>query len=143
MAGQLAASMTADAPRDDDIPDRPVFVNLDSDEDEDEPAEPIKKAPAKAEPPKTRAPIVTTTVQTPTYRPAYVPPTTFQTPVQPKPVVQVDTSGVKAGTIVKHKAFGTGQVKGIDGGLIVVTFNGMDKKFQFPGAFEQGFLALE
>ena len=41
-----------------------------------------------------------------------------------------------------HKAFGTGQVKGIDGGLIVVVFGDVDKKFQFPGAFEQGFLKL-
>ena len=45
--------------------------------------------------------------------------------------------------IVMHKAFGHGQVKGIDGGIIVVTFNGIDKMFQFPGAFEQGFLKLE
>ena len=48
-----------------------------------------------------------------------------------------------AGTIVTHKAFGTGQVKGIDGGIIVVVFGGVDKKFQFPGAFEQGFLKLD
>ena len=47
-----------------------------------------------------------------------------------------------AGVIVKHKAFGLGKVKSIDGGMIVVVFNGMDKKFQFPGAFEQGFLAI-
>jgi hypothetical protein len=42
-----------------------------------------------------------------------------------------------------HKAFGKGQVKGIDGAIIVVTFDGADKRFQFPGAFEQGFLKLE
>ena len=60
-----------------------------------------------------------------------------------KPTVHVDTSKVHAGTIVSHKAFGTGQVKGIDGGLIVVVFGGVDKKFQFPGAFEQGFLKLD
>lgn len=60
-----------------------------------------------------------------------------------KPTVHIDTSKVHAGTIVSHKAFGPGQVKGIDGGLIVVTFAGVDKKFQFPGAFEQGFLKLD
>ena len=60
-----------------------------------------------------------------------------------KPTVHIDASKVHAGTIVSHKAFGTGQVKGIDGGLIVVVFGGVDKKFQFPGAFEQGFLRLE
>ena len=39
MAGQLAASMTADAPRDDDLPERPVFTNISSydfDDDEDD-----------------------------------------------------------------------------------------------------------
>lgn len=57
--------------------------------------------------------------------------------------VHIDTSKAHAGTIVSHKAFGPGQVKGIDGGLIVVVFGGVDKKFQFPGAFEQGFLKLD
>ena len=44
---------------------------------------------------------------------------------------------------MKHKAFGLGKVKGIDDGMIIVVFNGIVKKFQFPGAFEQGFLAIE
>ena len=82
-------------------------------------------------------------VSTPTYRPSYVPPTPSVTPVVKKPTVHIDTSKVHAGTIVSHKAFGPGQVKGIDGGLIVVVFGGVDKKFQFPGAFEQGFLKLD
>ena len=46
------------------------------------------------------------------------------------------------GTIVTHKAYGAGRVKGIDGGILVVTFGSVDKKFQFPGAFEQGFLSM-
>ena len=37
------------------------------------------------------------------------------------------------GTIGTHKAIGTGQVKGIDGGFIVVVFGVIAKKFQFPG----------
>ena len=146
MAGQLAASMTADAPRDDDVPERPVFTNISSydfdDDDEDElpkVAEPKPKYEAK------RTPIAQPSkpVSTPTYRPAYVPPTPSVTPVAKKPTIHIDTSKVHAGTIVSHKAFGNGQVKGIDGGLIVVTFAGVDKKFQFPGAFEQGFLKLD
>ena len=145
MAGQLAASMTADAPRDDDLPERPVFTNISNydldDEDEDVPmvAEPKPEYGTK------RTPLVQPTKPTavPTYRPAYVPPTPTAQPVSKKPTVQVDTSKVHAGTIVSHKAFGTGQVKGIDGGLIVVVFGGVDKKFQFPGAFEQGFLKLD
>ena len=30
----------------------------------------------------------------------------------------------------------------IIGAIIVVTFDGIDKKFQFPGGFENGFLFL-
>ena len=147
MAGQLAASMTADAPRDDDIPERPVFTNISSydldDEDEDD-LPMVAEKPAKYGNVK-REPLVQPSkpVSTPTYRPSYVPPTPSVTPVVKKPTVHIDTSKVHAGTIVSHKAFGPGQVKGIDGGLIVVVFGGVDKKFQFPGAFEQGFLKLD
>ena len=59
-----------------------------------------------------------------------------------KPKITVDTSKIHAGTIVKHRAFGKGEVKGINGSVMVVTFNGNDKRFQFPGAFEQGFLKI-
>lgn len=145
MAGQLAASMTADAPRDDDVPERPVFTNISSydfdDEDEDELP---KVAESKAKYEAKRTPIVQSCkpASIPTYRPAYVPPTLSVTPVARNTPIHIDTSKVHAGTIVMHKAFGTGQVKGIDGGLIVVVFGDVDKKFQFPGAFEQGFLKL-
>lgn len=163
MAGQLAASMQAEAPREDDLPERPVFVNMDAEEEEDEePApKPEPRRPEKKEP-TARPPIVQPAAGAQstrkngkveiiqpagpaignTYRPAYIPPSPSVTPTTAKPKVTVDTSNVRAGTIVTHKAFGPGQVKGIDGGLIVVTFNGTDKKFQFPGAFEQGFLKL-
>ena len=147
MAGQLAASMAADAPRADDIPDRPIFTNIAlDDEEEDEPAEETKPA---ARSNKSAAPSRTPIVQPAgpaignTYRPAYIPPVPTAAPAVQKPKADVDTSQIHAGTIVTHKAFGTGQVKGIDGGLIVVTFAGVDKRFQFPGAFEQGFLKLE
>lgn len=63
----------------------------------------------------------------------------FTTAVK-QPAVRIDTSKVCAGIIVKHKAYGTGEVRGIDGSVIVVSFNGVNKKFQFPGAFEQEFL---
>ena len=142
MAGQLADSMVAEAPRDDDIPDKPVFTNISSDEDDDEEkASPVIQKPV----PTQRKPVVETRTQiaAPTYRPSYVPPTSFAKPVVNKPVIQFDRSKVKSGTIVTHKAFGNGQVKGIDGHVSVVTFNGVDKKFQFPGAFEQGFLKVD
>lgn len=146
MAGQLADSMKADAQREDDLPERPVFTNIsnysydDDDEEDDLPmvAEPKTTYGAK------HTPIVGSSKPAVggTYRPSYVPPTP-ETPVQKKQVIKVDTSGVRAGTIVKHKAFGMGEVKGIDGSRIVVSFQGKDKTFQFPGAFEQGFLSLD
>ena len=144
MAGQLADSMTAAAPRADDIPDKPVFINIsDYDEEEEEEEENVKKiAEPKDGYDAKRAPIV----QPPkpvvsTYRPSYVPPTPAPVTVQ-KPKIKIDYSKVHAGTKVSHKAFGEGEVKGIDGAVIVVTFNGVDKMFQYPGGFEDGFLSL-
>ena len=142
MAGQLAASMTSDAPRDDDVPERTVFTNIsDYDFDEDD----VPTVPEETKYSAKRTPLVQPEKSTamPTYRPAYVPPTPSATPVVKKQTVQIDTSKVHAGAIVTHKAFGAGQVKGIDGGIIIVVFDGVDKKFQFPGAFEQGFLKLD
>ena len=141
MAGQLAASMTADAPRDDDIPDRPIFTNISSYFDDDDETEDV---PMVAEPKAQYGAKRTPIAQTPkpmvsTYRPSYVPPT----PVAPAPkkeTIRVDVSNIKAGSLVSHKAFGIGEVKGIDGAIIVVSFKGVDKKFQFPGAFQNGFL---
>ena len=81
MAGQLAASMTADAPRDDDLPERPVFTNISSydfDDEEDEEELP-KVAEPKAKYETKRKPLVEPSkpVSTPTYRPSYVPPTPY------------------------------------------------------------------
>ncbi len=65
------------------------------------------------------------------------------TPFYEKPIKKVDLSDLCVGSIVSHKAFGKGTVKAIDkaSGFITVTFEGRDRKFQFPGAFEQGFLS--
>lgn len=142
MAGQVAASMIADAPRNGDIPEKPIFSNIsdydldEGDEDISMVAEPKRKYNSK------RKPIVKST-STPTYRPSYVPPTPEKTSTVKNQPKHIDVSKVRAGTIVTHKAFGVGQVKGIDGGIIVVIFDGVKKRFQFPGAFEQGFLNLD
>ncbi len=55
---------------------------------------------------------------------------------------QIDTSSIKVGSVLRHKAFGLGTVKELDGGRIIVTFDGNDKRFQFPGAVQQGFLSI-
>ena len=58
---------------------------------------------------------------------------------QKKPkAVEVDTSNIVVGTKVKHKAFGTGIIT--DKGQAYIFVNFVPKKFQFPGAFTQGFL---
>ncbi len=140
MAGLLAASMEATAPSADDVPDAPVFADAPEDDDEDE----IKPVPAARQKEKARASIVAapkTPIPTPTYRPSYVPPAPAA--VKKIEIPAVDVSGVKAGTMVLHKAFGKGTVSKIDSIYIYVTFDGVEKKFQFPGAFQQGFLRSE
>lgn len=138
MAGQLADSMAAPERRADDIPQRPVFVNIPADEGDEEDEIPAAPAAKKEE---KRAPIAPPekTARS-TYRPAYVPPTAAPAPAAKKPETHTDTSTVRPGTAVTHKAFGTGTVKSIDGGFIIVTFGREDKKFYFPAAFDQGFL---
>ncbi|WP_298068252.1 GIY-YIG nuclease family protein [uncultured Mailhella sp.] len=145
MAGQLASSMQAASPEDSDFPEEPVFANmagsLDTDEDEDD-VPPAAEQKVKLHAKRKAAAQNTTPPSGSTYRPAYVPPAPEPAPIPKKPRIKADTSSVHAGTIVTHKAFGTGRVKGIDGGVIIVVFGGVDRKFQFPGAFEQGFLEL-
>ena len=90
--------------------------------------------------------MVTTTIRRdivpparPTYHPSSVPPV----PAAPEPskaAPQVDVSDIAVDSAVVHKAFGAGIVQSIGKGLITVSFGGLEKKFQFPGAFQQGFL---
>lgn len=77
---------------------------------------------------------------TPTYRPAFVPPK-VHTQTNPK-AVEVDISNIAVGTKVKHKAFGAGIITDKGQAYIFVKFDGQSvpQKFQFPGAFTQGFL---
>lgn len=54
-----------------------------------------------------------------------------------------NVQNIEIGDTVVHKAFGTGTVIGKETGKITVSFNGAEKKFQFPGAFMQGFLKTQ
>ena len=47
---------------------------------------------------------------------------------------------VHIGDIVEHKAYGKGRVVKINTDRIFVSFNGVEKMFYYPGAFEKGFL---
>lgn len=136
MAGQLLTSEVASAPREDDLPDKPYF-SMSDDEDEEIPEKPKKKTASRQESKKPIIPSRTTHVA-PTYRPSYVPPAPV-VPKKPEPV-PVDVSDIAPGVSVVHKAFGIGAVVSIQKGMIVLSFGSEEKKFQFPGAFQQGFL---
>ena len=75
-------------------------------------------------------------------------------PVLPKPPKQtiatpppqkkeIDTSNIKVGSVLRHKAFGLGKVTVMEGKYILVTFQDAEKRFLFPGAILQGFLSIE
>ncbi|MCZ2145132.1 MAG: hypothetical protein LC103_03740 [Anaerolineales bacterium] len=71
----------------------------------------------------------------------------IKSPIAPEPVNKevkptVDTSNVIVGGTVQHKIFGAGKVIEIGGGLITVAFDQGQKRFEFPGAFENGFLRV-
>ena len=68
-------------------------------------------------------------------------------PVPPKPAAPFDPKKMMIGAKVRHKAFGEGTVIKSDGRIITVEFNGdaqgmVQKKFAFPGAFQDGFLSF-
>jgi molybdopterin-guanine dinucleotide biosynthesis protein len=56
---------------------------------------------------------------------------------------KLDLPAMKAGTAVKHKAFGDGVVVEIDNGRMIVAFGKVEKMFLFPSSFENGFLRIE
>ena len=135
MAGQLRASQQAPAPRAGDVPDVSYFgTEAAADEETDELPKP---APEHAS--AVRSPVKPAANRQSLLRPAWISPTpAAQRP--PRPAPQADVSGVAVGSTVAHKAFGTGMVQSIQKGVIAVSFGGLEKKFQFPGAFQQGFL---
>ena len=138
MAGQLVISEVAEAPKPEDLPTIPTFSEAEEEEEEQIPATVEQKPAQLSERKPITAPNEPSLRKTPTYRPAYTPPTI---PIAHKAkTTAVDTSHIGPGSMVTHKAFGTGKVTVIEKGVITVSFDGLEKKFQFPGAFQQGFL---
>lgn len=62
--------------------------------------------------------------------------------VSPKNRTQ-NLAKVGIGTLVWHKKFGVGKITGMRKGKIMVSFPAKNVTFQFPQAFEQGFIILE
>ncbi len=89
------------------------------------------------------APAVPAPPPAPTWRPAFVVPVPAASAAPARPKAAVDVSGVAVGSKVSHRAFGRGTVVQLDGGYVRVDFAGMQKSFQFPAAFADGFLKVE
>lgn len=65
--------------------------------------------------------------------------------ITPKPISKkprVNTSSVKIGSILIHKAFGSGTVTVLARGMMTVAFEKGEKRFQFPKSIENGFLTM-
>ncbi len=135
MAGLLDQSMIAEQNKD-DIPKNPYFIN-NSEYDEDI----LDKSKLQSKNEKNNSAVVSTKISPKpgsTYQPAFVPPKP-SSGKRPQ-MVSVDVSDIGVGSKVMHKAFGVGLVLKIKDGLITVDFNGAEKRFQFPTAFQNGFL---
>ena len=142
MAGQLASSMIADKQDPNDLPDVTAVVQADDDDNEEEVlVNPFAYKPSDPKLSVAREIPISHITQT------KLKPSTPYTPAQPKQKVAVDVKKMVIGVKVKHKAFGEGTVTKSDGHIITVEFKGntqdkIQKKFAFPGAFQDGFLTF-
>ena len=144
MAGQLASSMVAAKQDPNDLPDFTAAVQMD-DEDDEEDEVPMKPVtPVKRPEPR---PSVVRESPAPyggQVKPKTVAPFSPYGGMQPKPKAAVDVKKMVIGVGVKHKAFGNGKVIKYDGRIITVEFaDNVQKKFAFPGAFQDGFLTFD
>jgi hypothetical protein len=133
----VAAEVAAD-----DVPVEPYEVVSDDDDEENE--EPIRAKTGKRKTSSKRtsrskdvAPIPDFVTATFGIKSPIVP-----EPVQKKVKPKVDTSDVAVGATLQHKIFGAGKVIELGGGMITVAFEQGQKRFEFPNAFENGFLTL-
>lgn len=125
------ASMEAPISSADDLPEKPFLDFAEAIRDMDQ----LKKEKQYSQKVAERSAVYGRHLE----KPRYTPPA--PKPAESAPHKQVDLSRVMVGSQLRHKAFGMGTVKEIQGGLIVVVFGGAEKKFQFPGALLQGFLS--
>jgi len=54
----------------------------------------------------------------------------------------IELSGAVIGVTVRHKTFGSGKVIELARGFITVAFTDGEKRFEFPAAFNNGFLTF-
>ena len=124
-----------------DMPDEPVIAVSDEEDEEEEPVIAKTRKPVTYPKRARKAPV---TPLVPDFVTASF---GIKSPIAPETVKKevkptVDTSGVAIGVTVQHKAFGAGKVIELGGGLITVAFEQGQKRFEFPSAFENGFLKV-
>jgi hypothetical protein len=136
------ATLAAPATAANDIPESPYIVTIDE-EDELEEEPPYIKT-AKPKPSVGRKPKLKAVEPPPAFiTAAYgVRSPIPATPAQKEEKTKVDTSGVKVGVTVQHAKFGPGKIVEIEENFIRVKFEEGEKRFEFPGAFESGFLKV-
>ena len=133
MAGQLASSMVADKQDPNDLPDFTAVISIDDDDQEEiSTNSEYKTSETKVSIIKESGPMDDDTTKS-----------IYHKPVQPETKIEVDAKKVVLGVQVSHKAFGVGTIIKSNGRIITVEFaDNVQKKFAFPGAFQDGFLAL-
>ncbi len=139
MAGQLALSMVADKQDPDDLPDVIMDVTLEDEDDEEEDIS-IKSVYTAPQP---RPSVVKETSSSHDIH-ARSKNSVSNASEQTKTKHSIDVKKMVVGMMVKHKAFGDGKVIKSDGRIITVAFtDNVQKKFAFPGAFQDGFLTFK
>lgn len=141
-ADELAASMIAAIPADDDVPDKPFEVEPD-DEDDFVP-EPVVERPKKAQRGSVVERYQDVTIITP--RRAEPTPTPAPAPAaSPAAPVEIELPDVHVGTVVKHRFFGKGTVTEIneETNRLFVRFGDQIKPFQLSMVFAKGMLEIE
>ena len=149
MASQQLFSMDSPVSTIGEIPAAQNFENIDADsvdantkEEKEKTTEnkPVVEEPATTQQQNTTKIFDPGIIRQQTYNPyslAYQ--SSTANPHKPEPL-QIDTSDITPGVTVMHKAFGNGTVVSVDNNRILINFDGIEKKFPFPGAFLYGFL---
>lgn len=136
MAGQLISSMQLNKKQEEEIPDVTYMDTYSgSDEDDIEELGQASEEEEKAHDAGKRPPIV------PEQNGEEELPTAKWSPK--RRLSHKELRKIVIGAKVSHKTFGTGTIVRMDKSFVIVSFNGVEKRFQNPGAFEQGFLSVE
>ena len=149
MFAMQQASMAAPEGREDDLPPTPAVDFAEVEEKESAtiaagaPRPGTAAAPGnKAALPKASAPTLSwVKVGAPARQAASAP--VIGKPVSKPQRPAMDLGKIKVGVTLRHKAFGLGTVKVLQGGYLTVDFGGTEKRFLFPAAVLEGYLSLQ